>query len=84
MIRTICNYCSIACNLDTGFVEHDQRHCASCGMCIMACPFGTLKMDRITGERLMKCDMCGSFAGKSPFCVEKCPMQAITAAEAQR
>jgi carbon-monoxide dehydrogenase iron sulfur subunit len=62
-------------NAETGFVEHDGGHCAKCGMCIMACPYGVLKPDRITGE-IMKCDMC-AFRAEGPACVEKCPMHAI-------
>jgi carbon-monoxide dehydrogenase iron sulfur subunit len=62
-------------NGETGFVEHNPRRCAKCGMCIMACPYGVLKPDRIGGD-IMKCDMCGTREG-GPMCVEKCPMGAI-------
>ena len=34
-------------NPDTGFVEYDKEKCASCYMCIMACPYGVLKSDRV-------------------------------------
>jgi carbon-monoxide dehydrogenase iron sulfur subunit len=65
---------------ETGFVLHDHRRCAKCGMCIMACPYGVLKPDRISGD-IMKCDMCG-MRPEGPFCVEKCPMGAIETKEA--
>lgn len=71
-------------NPKSGFVEYDKERCASCYMCIMACPYGVLKSDRINQKEIMKCNMCvhrtedGSAA---PMCVEKCPMQAITVEE---
>lgn len=64
---------------ETGFVMHESRRCAKCGMCIMACPYGVLKPDRISGD-IMKCDMCG-MRPEGPFCVEKCPMGAIETRE---
>ena len=32
-------------NKETGLVEYNKDHCASCYMCIMACPYGVLKAD---------------------------------------
>ena len=66
---------------DNGHVVYDQTRCASCYMCIMACPYGVLKADRLTQEVIMKCDMCTSTAEKTPQCVAKCPMSAITLQE---
>ena len=70
---------------ETGFVEYDKDHCASCYMCIMSCPFGILKYDSIRQKEIMKCNMCvhRSEDGKTPMpmCVEKCPMHAITLVE---
>lgn len=67
-------------DLETGLVLHDQERCAQCGMCIMACPYGVLKQDRLQGAIIMKCDMCRS-RPEGPLCVEKCPMGAISLAE---
>ncbi|WP_305767192.1 4Fe-4S dicluster domain-containing protein [Candidatus Epulonipiscium viviparus] len=64
----------------TKFVEYEKDHCASCYMCIMACPYGVLKSDDITHQEIMKCDMC-THRVNGPMCVEKCPMQAITLQE---
>ena len=69
---------------ETGFVQYDKNRCASCYMCIMACPFGVLKSDRLKYLEIMKCDMCTSSSkkdGSDPQCVAKCPMGAITLAE---
>lgn len=71
-------------NDETGFVEYDKERCASCYMCIMACPYGVLKSDRVDHMEIMKCNMCvhrtGDHSAK-PMCVEKCPMKAIYAEE---
>lgn len=69
---------------ETGFVYYDKDHCASCYMCIMACPYGVLKSDSIKHKEIMKCNMCThrNKEGKAqPMCVEKCPMKAITLGE---
>lgn len=69
---------------ETGFVLYDRQRCASCYMCIMACPYGVLKSDRIDNKEIMKCDMCIDRNGDgkpAPMCVEKCPMKAITLEE---
>ena len=71
-------------NDENGFVEYDKDRCASCYMCIMACPYGVLKADRLKQKEIMKCDMCTSCSekdGSKPMCVEKCPMGAITLQE---
>lgn len=68
-------------NKETGYVDYNKEQCASCYMCIMACPYGVLKSDRIHQTEIMKCDMCihhGMDGKANPKCVEKCPMQAIT------
>ncbi|GAA6324492.1 4Fe-4S dicluster domain-containing protein [Fusobacterium ulcerans] len=69
-------------NYETGYVTYNKEQCASCYMCIMACPYGVLKSDSIYNKEIMKCDMCGSVDG-NPKCVEKCPMKAITLEEVQ-
>ncbi|MGL5721502.1 MAG: 4Fe-4S dicluster domain-containing protein [Brevinema sp.] len=61
----------------TGYVTYDKKQCASCYMCIMACPYGVLKEDQRTKKEILKCDMCAEY-NYSPKCVEKCPMTAIT------
>jgi carbon-monoxide dehydrogenase iron sulfur subunit len=68
-------------NTSSGFVEYDKEQCASCYMCIMACPYGVLKSDHVAQKEIMKCDMCthrSKDGSALPMCVEKCPMHAIT------
>lgn len=68
----------------TGYVLYDEKQCASCYMCIMACPYGVLKSDFLTHKKIMKCDMCLDENGDSnPSCVENCPMKAITFEEVE-
>ena len=66
-------------NKETGLVEYDKNRCASCYMCIMACPYGVLKADKRRQKEIMKCDACKDKG--SPQCVAKCPMAAITLEE---
>lgn len=71
-------------NPDTGFVEYDRDKCASCYMCVMACPYGVLKSDRVEHKEIMKCNMCvhrTQDGSPKPMCVELCPMEAITLEE---
>lgn len=73
-------------NSETGFVEYEKDRCASCYMCVMACPYGVLKSDKINHTEILKCDMCvhrGEDGKPNPMCVELCPMQAITLEEVQ-
>ena len=70
-------------NNETGYVDYDDKQCASCYMCIMACPYGVLKADTETGKKIMKCDMCKETKSSSPQCVQVCPMQAITLEEVE-
>lgn len=68
-------------NHETGYIEYDKDHCASCYMCIMACPYGVLKSDSLHHIEIMKCNMCTHVTDDpigSPRCVKECPMQAIT------
>jgi len=72
---------AMAKDLTTGYVGYDKTRCASCYMCLMACPYGVLKADTISQKYIMKCDMCSSHSTKKPQCVAKCPMEAITLVE---
>jgi carbon-monoxide dehydrogenase iron sulfur subunit len=62
---------------DTGYVLYNEDKCGCCFMCVMGCPYGVLRPDKL-GETVSKCDMCITHADKTPQCVVKCPMEAIT------
>ena len=68
-------------NPKTGLVDYDKDRCAHCYMCIMACPYGVLKMDSRTQSEVMKCNACQHLESKTPQCVLRCPMGAITLVE---
>lgn len=68
-------------NYETGHVEYDFSKCANCYMCVVACPYGVLKPERIGQKEIMKCNLCvhrTEDGSPKPMCTEKCPMDAIT------
>jgi carbon-monoxide dehydrogenase iron sulfur subunit len=69
---------------ETGYVLYDKTKCASCFMCVMACPYGVLKADDRRHKEILKCDMCLYHESKTAQCVANCPMQAITLQEVVR
>ena len=83
-IPTVCMqcrdaYCVQVCptgalerNGDDGVVYLDQDKCIGCKQCIVACPWGAVKLDH-EGKTLMKCDACGG----DPACVKVCTSEAL-------
>jgi len=63
-------------NTETGHVIYDPEKCAQCFMCVMNCPYGVLKPDRLTNTYVVKCDFCTEH-GSEPNCVKTCTMKAI-------
>ena len=61
----------------TGYVLYDEERCAKCYMCVMGCPYGVLRPDKVDAK-VSKCDMCINHEESTPQCVAKCPMNAIT------
>ena len=72
-----CLTCTTAC-----IVSHDSEDTRS-RIAIMACPYGVLKAEHEMNKYIMKCDMCASTKEKTPQCVAKCPMGAITLEEVE-
>ncbi|MCL1993120.1 MAG: nitrate reductase [Spirochaetes bacterium] len=68
---------ALSIDKETGFVLYNCEQCGSCFMCVMACPYGVLRPDRLD-EKVSKCDMCIETKEKTPQCVARCPMGAIT------
>lgn len=52
--------------------------CIGCKLCIIACPFGVIKMSK-SDKAVIKCDMCFERLekGKLPACVIACPSKAL-------
>jgi carbon-monoxide dehydrogenase iron sulfur subunit len=63
----ICPVQAISRNADTGAMIVDGDLCVGCRMCVVACPFGAVILDR--DRRLaIKCDLCDG----DPACVRFC------------
>ena len=57
-----------------GHIEISIDDCIGCGMCVRACPCGTLSVDKLKGTWTIDrfdCIACG-------YCVEKCPKKCLT------
>jgi len=52
--------------------------CVGCSLCILACPYGVLCLNRV-GKKVLKCDLCVDRLGQGlePACAEACPSSAI-------
>ncbi len=57
-------------------IDHDL--CVGCHACVLACPFGVIRMDRFS-HAIIKCDQCFDRIerGELPACVESCPVKAL-------
>jgi carbon-monoxide dehydrogenase iron sulfur subunit len=61
-----------------GPVICEESSCVGCSLCILACPYGVLRLDR-DGSTVLKCDLCIDRVeqGLEPACAEACPSSAI-------
>ncbi|MDR1972882.1 MAG: 4Fe-4S dicluster domain-containing protein [Treponema sp.] len=60
----------------TGHVQYDGDRCGACFMCVMSCPYGNIKPDRVSHKRIIKCDFCIDDQ-EEPNCVKNCPKKAL-------
>ncbi len=68
----ICPVQAISRDADTGAMIVDCDLCVGCRMCVVACPFGAVTLDR--DRRLaIKCDLCDG----NPTCVRFCDPGAL-------
>jgi len=51
----------------------DDKLCIGCKTCVLACPFGVPKFDKVQGVSI-KCDYCGG----DPECVKSCTTGALS------
>jgi Fe-S-cluster-containing dehydrogenase component len=73
-----------------GPVLVEEERCIGCAFCVMACPFGVIRVARrvpadASESRLavVKCDLCQErqAAGLEPACVASCPVRALACEE---
>ena len=77
-------WCMQACPVNAIDIDADTQAkvviddvCVGCGLCVIACPFGTMFFDG-GSHTAEKCDLCGD----DPACVHACPTNAIEYVEA--
>ena len=68
---------------ESGHVFYDEEKCGSCFMCVMNCPYGVLKPDKVKGSKVIKCDFCKDDE-EGPNCVRMCPTKAIYVEEVKK
>src|SRR4030043_1924041 len=57
-----------------GLVEHDEKRCVGCWMCVMVCPYGAIRPN-IKAKIPVRCDKCKD--KDEPSCVKACPTGAV-------
>ena len=75
---TVCPSGALHRESEEGPVLLDAELCIGCRACVMACPFGMIRL-RAGGTSPAKCDLCVDRAaqGLLPACVEACPTGAL-------
>jgi len=60
----------------TEHIRYDASKCAQCFMCVIDCPYGVLKPNRVSSSYVVRCDFCIDH-DEDPNCVKMCPKKAI-------
>ncbi|MFH0996041.1 MAG: 4Fe-4S dicluster domain-containing protein [Pseudomonadota bacterium] len=72
MCMKVCPSGALSRDAATHAVVVDKSRCMGCGMCVAACPFGSVQIDGM--QRVAtKCDLCGGH----PRCVDVCMAKAL-------
>jgi carbon-monoxide dehydrogenase iron sulfur subunit len=69
-----CMAVALRYDVKLGIVEHDQKRCVGCWMCVMSCPYGAIRPN-IKTKVPLRCDKC--IDKDEPSCLKACPTQAI-------
>jgi len=75
---TVCPSGAISRDPETDAVVLNAELCIGCRACVMACPFGMIRL-RPGGKGMVKCDLCidRTRQGELPACVVACPSGAL-------
>ncbi len=74
----VCPTSALTKNDQTGVVDFDKDRCIGCKQCIVACPWGSVKLNH-KGKEIIKCDNCAG----DPACVKVCSAKALTFEEVE-
>lgn len=79
---TVCPTEAIHRDSSDGAVKLMRELCIGCKACVMACPFGMVRMGQ-EGTTAVKCDMCADrlAVGRQPACVDACITGALEVRE---
>ena len=69
----VCPVGAITSDAASGVKSVNAATCVGCKVCTIACPFGTINYNAVSGK-VEKCDLCGG----DPACARECPTDAIT------
>jgi carbon-monoxide dehydrogenase iron sulfur subunit len=69
-----CMAMALVYDKESGMVLHDEKRCVGCWMCVMVCPYGSIRPNLKT-KIPIRCDKCKD--EDEPACVAACPTGAI-------
>ncbi len=69
-----CMAAALVFDKQKGMVEHNEKRCVGCWMCVMVCPYSAIRPNLKT-KMPIRCDKCKD--KEEPACVKACPTGAI-------
>ncbi|MFH0762433.1 MAG: 4Fe-4S dicluster domain-containing protein [Candidatus Omnitrophota bacterium] len=69
-----CMAAALVFDKQKGMVEHNEKRCVGCWMCVMVCPYSAIRPNLKT-KMPIRCDKCQD--KEEPACVKACPTGAI-------